>query len=108
MIIPSEKATARELVTSWFLLNHESLDLSQLKSESHETPAKTLSMQLETSNYLIDITVWDHFFCLDILVYGPDSDDPIFYAAGACETAQGINDRLLSLALWLRSKRCTA
>ena len=101
MVAAMSPSTARGFVSAWLATNHEHLGLKQLKLEVAESPAKALSAWYETSEYLVDIAVWDHAFCLDILVLEQSSKDLVFSEAGSCEDIVGLSTRLSSFSSWL-------
>jgi hypothetical protein len=94
---------ARAYVLAWLVENQSRLGLHQLKIEAVEEPAATLSAWYKTPAYLLDVTVWDHAYCLDILVMEQASDKLVFSEAGSCENAQGLRVRLSRFAAWLCS-----
>jgi hypothetical protein len=103
MIDVPNPTSARSYVSSWLGDNHERLGLRQIKSEITEVPAKTLIVWYETTDYLIDICVWDHAYCLDILVYDQSSAALVFSEAGPCESTSGLMTRLNSFSNWASS-----
>ncbi|PZU27778.1 MAG: hypothetical protein DI584_07975 [Stenotrophomonas sp.] len=104
----SSSETARAFVSAWLLANHEQLDLRQLKFEQLELPAKTLSTWYQTEDLLVDITVWDHAHCLDILVMEQPSNELVFSEAGSCESTAGLLARLNALSGWLTGRAAGA
>lgn len=100
MIESSNSTSARSFVSAWLADNHERLGLKQLKLETAELPAKTLSAWYETPGYLIDICVWDHAHCLDILVTEHSSNTLVFSEAGSCESTTDLLARLNSFSNW--------
>ena len=103
MIESSNPTSARSYVSAWLADNHGRLGLKQLKLETAELPAKTLSAWYETPGYLIDICVWDHAHCLDILVTEQSSDALVFSEAGPCGDTTGLLARLNSFSSWATS-----
>jgi len=93
--------SARTYVSVWLAENQERLGLVRRKFESTESPAKVLSAWFETPRYLVDITVWDHAYCLDILVLEQATGSSVFSEGGSCESTSGLSVRLCSLATWL-------
>lgn len=57
--------------------------------------------------YLIDISAWDHAFCLDILVLLNDesTEEPVWSAVGACDTVEGFEARFAQLVRWLEEQK---
>lgn len=108
MIAVASPDNARNLVSDWLAENHEHLGLRQLKLELAESPAKALSAWYETPEYLVDIAVWDHAFCLDVLVMNQSSNTLVFSETGSCENATGLLDRLRSFSAWLTDNRSGA
>ena len=101
MIELSSQDGARDYVSGWLALNHEQLGLKQIKLQRNELPAKTLSVSYEAPGYLIDICVWDHSYCLDILVMEQSSDSFVFSEAGSCGNTTGLLERLTSFSNWV-------
>ena len=95
--------TARDHVETWLFENQDHLGLSQVKLDRAEVPAKKLSAWFETPKYLIDITVWDHAYCLDILVLEQTTDNLVFSKAGPCDDLAGLSKRLSAFSTWLSS-----
>ena len=108
MIDISNPTSARSYVSTWLADNHERLGLRQIKSEIAEAPAKTLSVYYETTDFLIDICVWDHAHCLDILVFDQLSNALIFSEAGSCGSTSGLTTRLNSFSNWASSHAASA
>ena len=104
MTTTASPTTARSFVSAWLKENSEELRLRQLKFEFAESPAKTLSAWYEANGFLVDIAVWDHAFCLDILVMEQPSNELVFSEAGSCENAAGLLARLNSFANWLGAR----
>ena len=101
MIAVTSPDSARNFVSAWLADNHEQLGLRQLKLEFAESPAPTLSAWYEIHEYLVDVAVWEHAFCLDILVLDKSSNALVFSEAGSCEHAAGLLARLSSFSDWL-------
>lgn len=101
MVEVMSPSSARGFVSAWLAANYKQLGLKQLKLEAADSPAKTLSAWYETSELLVDIAIWDHAFCLDILVFEQSSDDLVFSEAGSCEDTAGILARLNTFSSWL-------
>ena len=64
----SEAVSARDHVVNWVRDNQDRIGSVPIKIQRNETPAKFLSIWFSTPKYLIDISTWDHAFCLDIVV----------------------------------------
>ncbi len=105
MIEAMSPESARSFVSAWLAANCEQLGLRQLKLELADSPAKILSAWYETSDYLVDIAVWDHAFCLDILVMDQSSNNLVFSEAGSCESTAGLLARLNSFSTWFTTVR---
>ena len=68
MVDPTDNSTARGLVATWLSGNHQHLGLSQMSMAVAEDPAAIFTARYETPQHLFDVCVWEHGFCLDILV----------------------------------------
>jgi hypothetical protein len=101
MIELSGHASARNDVSSWLALNHEKLGLKQIKLERSELPVETISAWYEVSGYLVDICVWEHANCLDVLVYEQSSGSLVFREAGPCRGTTALLERLTSFSNWV-------
>jgi hypothetical protein len=101
MVANLSPSTAIGFVSAWLAANYEQLSLKQLKFEVTDAHAKTLSAWYETPEYLVDIAVWDHAFCLDILVLDQSSQQLVFSEAGSCGDIVGLSTRLNSFTSWL-------
>lgn len=104
----SSQACARDYVSGWLALNRERLGLMQIKLERNELPAKTLSAWYEAPGYLVDICVWDHANCLDILVIEQSSGSTLFSEAGSCGTTTGLLERFASFSSWASAHAAVA
>ena len=102
MTTETEPMNARRYVSAWLTVNHTQLGLELKKLALAESPAQTLSAWLETPKLLVDVTAWDHAYCLDILILEKASGNTVFSEAGSCETTSGLEVRLRSLASWLK------
>jgi hypothetical protein len=96
--------TARTFVNSWLTENCARMGLREIKRNVAEVPAKTLGVVYETHDFLIDICVWDHAVCLDILVLKLPSGEQVLSEAGPCGDTDGLELRLNSLAAWLAAQ----
>lgn len=96
--------SATETVSAWFEANASALGLAQLKRDRSESPAVTLSAWYEAPGLLVDVTAWDHAWCLDVLAFDAASDQLLFSEAGACESAEEILGRLEMFAAWLKQQ----
>jgi hypothetical protein len=102
MTTEPESLSARDYVSAWLVENHERLGLEMKRLARAESPAQILSGWFETPALLIDVTVWDHAYCLDILILEKASGNTVFSEGGSCETTSGLQVRLRSLASWLK------
>jgi hypothetical protein len=100
MIELSSQDCARDYVSSWLALNENRLGFKEIKLERNELPAKTLAVWYEAPGYLIVICVWDHAYCLDILVIEESSGSFVFSEAGSCGGTTGLLERLTSFSNW--------
>lgn len=100
MVAQSDTTTATSIVSEWLRENHQRLSLRQVKLETAETHGKTLSARYETSEHLIQICVWDHAHCLDILVFDQSCGALAYSEAGPCESLAGVSTRLKSFLNW--------
>ena len=102
MTAEAESLSARGYVSTWLLENHARLGLELKRLSRAETPAQILSAWLESPEFLVDVTAWEHAYCLDILILEKASGNTVFSEAGSCETTNGLQARLLSFAAWLK------
>lgn len=94
----------RDHVAAWLCANEHRIGSSPIKFERCEKPAQTLDVWFSTPEYLIDITTWDHAFCLDIVVLNQKTGTTIYCVAGSCEDNAGLTHRLNEFLLWLESQ----
>lgn len=94
----------RDHVATWLVTNQHRIGSAPVKLERHETPAKTLGVWFSTPKHLIDISVWDHAFCLDIVALSQSSGETDYCVAGSCEDHGGLTKRLNDFLVWLESQ----
>ena len=54
--------------------------------------------------HLVDVTVWNHAFCLDVLVFDSKTNEMVFSEGGSCETSRGVLERLERFWSWYVSQ----
>jgi len=91
---------ACDYVSDWLVRNHERLGLKQIRLQRTEVPAPKFSAWYEANDCLVDICVWDHAHCLDILVLEKSSDSILLSEAGSCGDVEGLQKRLDLFANW--------
>jgi hypothetical protein len=101
MVDLTNSSTARGLVATWLTDNHQRFGLRQIRMAVAEDPAQILTARYETPQHLLDICVWEHGFCLDILVFEQSSGETVFSAAGPCDCLTVMSDRLELLSNWV-------
>jgi hypothetical protein len=100
---------ARDSVSSWLVSNMADLGLSQLKLERIDNShTNALSAWYESPALLVDVMVWEHSYCLDILVLSKITGEQLFSAAGSCQSVAGLAERLGTFASWLSENRAVA
>jgi hypothetical protein len=94
------RTTARTQAGAWLAANTGHLGWDHIATKVDETPAAILAASYRTTRYLIDITVWDHAFCLDILVLNATTGEQLYSVGGSCENADGVLARLREFETW--------
>lgn len=96
----SEQVGAATHVLNWISENIRRLGLQEME-RTH--PAGGLAAQYETPRHLIAIRVWDHAYCLDILVFDQSTCAQVFSVAGPCDSIDGVQQRLDAFEDWILS-----
>jgi len=94
-------ATARAQVSAWLEANSDQLGWNHVATNSVEMPAATLTATYQGAHNLVNVTVWDHAFCLDILVLDSRTGVQLYSVGGSCEDAIGLSNRLSEFKRWL-------
>ena len=99
------RTTARTQAGAWLAANSDRLGWNHIATKADETPAATLTVSYRTTRDLIDITVWDNAFCLDILVLNATTGEQLYSVGGSCENADGMLARLREFETWFTRAR---
>ena len=84
-------------------------DLSQRNLERIDNlHTNALSAWYESPELLVDVMVWEHALCLDIIVLSKRTGTQLFSAGGSCESFAGLAARLRAFASWLADNRTVA
>jgi hypothetical protein len=75
--------------------------VEELKLERSEIHGAKMAAWYETTQFLVDISVWDHACCLDVQVLEESSDTIVFGEAGSWGNETGLAARLDSFKSWL-------
>jgi hypothetical protein len=97
---PAIPTTARTQVGAWLAENSGRLGWDHTATKIDETPTAILVASYRTTRSLIDITVWDHAFCLDILVLSATTGEQLYSVGGSCENPHGVLARLREFETW--------
>lgn len=98
---------AVDICVSWFRSHELDLNNNDIKVEYRGEANGTASIWLHSPRHTIDVCVWNHAFCLDILIFENSKFDLIFSEAGSCENAPGIIQRIERVMKWYES-HCTS
>lgn len=96
-----DRNSAAGLVRRWLALNLEQFGIEYRDLEQFENSTMALAARCDVSGFLVDICVWDHAYCLDIMVCAQTSGALAYSAVGPCDDAMGVQERLASFAAWL-------
>jgi hypothetical protein len=95
--------TPRDEVEAWIRLHQNRIGtLTKLKRA--EEPSFNLNAWFETPGYLIDLSVWDNAYCLDITVLNVETNSTDYFVTGPCEGSLAAARRLETFLRWLQSK----
>lgn len=94
----TDHAGAVAHVINWISENIRRLGLQEME-RTHL--AGRLAAQYETPRHLISIRVWDHAYCLDILVFDQSTCEQVFSEAGPCDSIHGLQQRLDIFVNWM-------
>jgi hypothetical protein len=96
--------TAIETCAEWINSHADALKARGVKIEPQGITNGKATFWLYGPRHLIDISVWDHAFCLDVLVMDSNTNEMVFSEAGACDTADGVRGRLKRFWSWYASQ----
>jgi hypothetical protein len=65
-------------------------------------------VEFETDGLLVQIVVWDHACCMDIVALSVATEVYEYNVAGACNGPSALHDRLDSFAAWLETRRTSS
>ena len=96
--------TAIETRSEWIDSRAGDLLARGVKVEPQGIANGKATFWLYAPRHLVDVTVWNQAFCLDVLVMDSKTNDMVFSEAGACETSDGVRERLERFWSWYASQ----
>jgi hypothetical protein len=93
--------TARTEVAAWLSANSARLGWNHVETKLIDVPAATLAALYRTTRHFISITVWDHAFCMEILVLNASTGEQLHCDDGCHENSQYLLNRLAEFEAWL-------
>jgi len=88
-------------VDSWLATHANAIAERGVEVHQESRTESLAGIWLYCSKHLVDISVWNHAYCLDILVLDADDGTQVFSRAGSCQTAEGVTQRLEELWSWV-------
>jgi hypothetical protein len=96
--------TAIETCKGWFDSRAGQLQTHCIELECQGEENGKAVFWLYAPKHLVDVTVWDHAFCLDVLVMDSNTNEMVFSEAGECATSRGVCERLERFWTWYESQ----
>ena len=97
--------TAIEVCSNWLDAHAKEMHARGIDLERKGEAEGKAAFWLYGSHHLVDICVWNHAFCLDVLAFESKTNEMVFSEAGSCETPQGVCDRLERFWSWYVSQQ---
>jgi len=95
---------ARDQVEQWLLEKQSLLGVSPYSWVRSDQHAETFHACYETNVHLVQVSCWNHAWCLDIFALNKESGETDFSVAGPCDGREGLAERLSEFAHWLESR----
>jgi hypothetical protein len=92
--------TAIEICRSWFAARRGELIARSIELEASDSVDGKAIFLLYAPRHLIEVSVWDHACCLDVLAFYSSTEEMVFSEGGSCQTPAGVNDRLERFWAW--------
>jgi hypothetical protein len=92
--------TAIETCRGWFDSHAGELQTRGIELECQGEGNGKAVFWLYGPKYLVDVAVWNHAFCLDVLVMDSSTNEMVFSEAGECATSRGVYERLERFWAW--------
>jgi hypothetical protein len=97
--------TAIETCASWLDSHSGEMNTRGIEVERKGEAAGKAVFWLHGPQHLVDISVWNHAFCLDVLALESKTNETAFSEAGSCETSRGVRERLERFWSWYVSQQ---
>lgn len=98
------KKTAIETCTSWIDSLANEMHARGIEVERKGQEDGKAAFWLYGPRHLVDVSVWNHAFCLDVLAFDSNTNEMVFSEAGSCETSDGVLERLERFWSWYVSQ----
>jgi len=99
-----EESYAIETLRNWHRTNEALFQKHCVSQVFNDTGHGSAAVRLETENYLVELTAWNHASCLDIQILEMASEKSTFPTVGDCESKAVFENHLLSFMEWFNSE----
>ena len=87
---------------SWFQEYKELFVTSGAELDFKDSGRGSGCVRLETDVYLMELSAWDHAFCLDIQIIEVKSEESSFHHSGGCESIDEFKQHLNEFLIWFK------